>query len=124
LSSLVALAGKLREKLSASETIAATQPGVFFTRVERIFTRGALDFEINMLTAFERTLAVHTDLAAAGFDLVLNVAILVKDFVADVEALIEILDFTEVVALSVFNVGNSQFRSVEAVASALAVSVE
>jgi len=67
---------------------------------------------------------VHTDLAAAGFDLVLNVAILVNNFIANVEALPEILDFTEVFALSVFYVGNSQFRSVEAIAGTFTVSVE
>jgi len=67
---------------------------------------------------------VHTDLAAAGFNLIFNVAVFVNDFVANVEALPEILDFTEVLVLSVFDVGNSQFRSVEAIASTFALSVK
>jgi len=67
---------------------------------------------------------VHGDLATAGFDLVLHVVVLVVDFVKDVEALITILDLSDVFVLSVFDHSDSHFRSVEAVASALAWSVE
>jgi len=88
------------------------------------FTGGSLDVEVNSLTAFKRTLAVETDLEAAGLNDVLQVVVLVKDLVDDVEAGPWVSDLTNVLVLSILNPSDGHFGSVEAVASAFAWSVE
>jgi len=86
-------------------------------------TRGDLKFEVDLFAAVEGTLAVHTDLAAATFDVVSKVVVFVIDFVDDVAACPGVSDLSEVFFLSVFNVGNGDFGSVAAVAGAFAWSV-
>jgi hypothetical protein len=88
------------------------------------FTRRSLDVEIDSLTALKRALAVHTDLEAASINDVFQVVVLVIDFVDDVEAGPWVSDLANVLTLSIFNPSNGHFGSVEAVASALARSVE
>jgi len=83
-----------------------------------------LDFEIDGFAALERTLAVHTNLAAATINFVLDVTILVVDVKNNVTAVEGVGDLSEVFALSVFNVSHCDFRSVEAIACAFARSVE
>jgi hypothetical protein len=88
------------------------------------FTRGSLDIEVDGFTALKGTLAVETNLEAAGFNEVLEVVVLVKDFIDNVEAGPWISDSTNKLTLAVFNPGNGHFRSVQAHVSALAWSVE
>jgi hypothetical protein len=88
------------------------------------FTRGSLDVEIDGFASIAWELAVETELEATGFDLVLQVVILVVDFVDDVAACPWVSDLSDVLTLAVFNIGDGQFRSVTAEESALAWSVE
>jgi hypothetical protein len=87
------------------------------------FTRGRLDIEINSFTAFKRTLAMHTDLETTGFNDIFQVVVLVIKFIDNVEASPDILDLSNVLILAIFDVVNHHFRSVEAVESTLAWSV-
>jgi len=87
-------------------------------------TRGDFKLEVDLFTAFEGTLAVHTDLAAASFNVVSQVVVFVIDFVDDVAACPRVSDLSDVFVLSVFNVGNGDFGSVTAVAGAFAWSVD
>jgi hypothetical protein len=88
------------------------------------FTRGSLDIEVDGFTAFKGTLAVETNLEAASIDDVLQVVILVIDLIDDVEAGPWVSDLTNILTLAIFNISHGHFGSVEAVASALAWSVE
>ncbi len=56
------------------------------------FTRGALDFEIDGLASIARSLAVETELAAAGFENVSHNTIFTIDFHNDVTAGPDILN--------------------------------
>jgi len=86
-------------------------------------TRGDLKLEVDLFTAFEGTFAVHTDLAAATFDVVSQVVVFIIDFVDDIAACPRVSDLSDVFVLSVFNVGNGDFGSVTAVAGTFAWSV-
>jgi len=88
------------------------------------FTRGSLDVEINGFAGIARELEVETELEATGFDLVLQVVILVVDFVDNVAASPWVSDLADVLVLSVFNKGDGHFGSVAAHVGALARSVE
>jgi len=88
------------------------------------FTRRSLDVEVNSFTALKRALAMHTDLEAATINDVFQVVVLVIDFVDDVEAGPWVSDLTNVLVLAILNISNGHFRSVAAVESALAWSVE
>jgi len=112
-----------------SEVIRVGEHGLSTTRASLLeggddFTRGSLDVEINGLTALKRALAMHTNLEAASINEELQVVILVVDLVDDVEAGPWVSDLTNVLILSILNPGDGHFRSVEAVASAFAWSVE
>jgi len=67
---------------------------------------------------------MHTDLAAASFNLVLQGVVLIVDLVDDIAASPRVSDLSNKDALTIFNMSDTEFRSVEAVASALAGSVE
>jgi hypothetical protein len=67
---------------------------------------------------------VHTDLAAATIDLVLGVVVLIIDVQDDIAASEGVNDLSEILGLAILNVGNGDLRSVEAVASALARSID
>jgi hypothetical protein len=111
-----------------SEVISIRKHGLSATRASLLesgddFTRRSLDVEVNSLTALKGTLAVHTDLEAATITNELQVVILVIDFIDNIETSPWVLDLSDVLIFTIFNIGDSHFRSVEAVASALAWSV-
>jgi len=83
-----------------------------------------LNIEIDGFTTLERTLAVHTDLAAATINFVFDVSVLVMNVKNDVAAVEGVSDLSDVFILSVFNISDGNFRSVEAVACAFARSVK
>jgi len=66
---------------------------------------------------------MHTDLETTGFNDIFQGVVLVIKFIDNVEASPDILDLSNVLILAIFDVVNHHFRSVEAVESALAWSV-
>jgi len=87
-------------------------------------TRGDLDFEVNYLTAIKGTFTVHTALAAASVNLPDEVVILVINVQSNIGTVPRVSNLSEVLALAIFNVGDSDFGSVAAVAGTFARSVK
>jgi len=112
-----------------SEVISITDHGLHATSTLLLdagngITRGDLKIEIDDLTAFERSLAVHTDLAAATVDLVLNVLVLVADIQNNVTASEGVSNLAEILTLTIFNQSNRDFGSVTTVEGTGAWSVD
>jgi hypothetical protein len=86
-------------------------------------TRRNLNIEVNGFTAFEGSLAVHTDLHAASVNVVLNVVILIVDVQNQIAAVEGISNLSKILALAILNPSNRDFGSVTAIEGTGAWSV-
>jgi hypothetical protein len=89
-----------------------------------VFSRRALDIEVDGLAWITWELAVHTELAATTVKLVFKIILSIINIDNEVAEIKGILNLTDVFILSIFAQSYCNFRAIETVAGTLAWSID